>query len=115
MKIKRITIDLDTRNILVKWYSFTVLTINGFRHIKINNSASGRGFHLIGWHEIGYEIQDLLKIRLYACDDKARLYFDSQKSRHINILFDSKRVFIYQNRNELIRSVQKWKMSKKLK
>jgi len=90
--IKRVTIDLDkgiTLGIRRRWAMF-ILKAYGFKSIEEKRSPSGKGIHIIGWHDVGYPLKKLLFIRKLAMDDKIRIYLDGMSNRMINVLFDYK-------------------------
>jgi hypothetical protein len=68
-----------------KKYGFT-------EDISFNVSCTGKGYHIIGWHNgKGVSKRKLLKIRYMAGDDTARIWLDSKAHRQINVLFTHKK------------------------
>ena len=108
MKIRRITIDIDNKNAINICRAYAVLFVYGYRNISIKTSPSGRGYHLIGWHEKGHYLKDHLEIRKNAGADGARVYMDRMTGRTINILFDEKRTIIFHEAKDLKRGVGIW-------
>lgn len=107
IKIKRITVDLDDKKLLSIIRCWSILEVYGFGDIEFKPSPSNRGFHVTAWHKEGYDIDKLLRIRFIAGDDKARIFLDSFTNRTINILFDTKEVYIFKNDKELKKFVGK--------
>ena len=94
-KIKRITIDLDTRDInqLIKCLK-TLKKYKFNKDLQVKISPSGRGFHIISWADTkGVTLKKLIKIRRKAGDDKTRCDLDTWGSgqRMINVLFTGKK------------------------
>lgn len=109
--IQRITIDLDGNKTKYKTsiLGFIANTLNeaclkikidkilkefkklNIHHVTIKQSASKKGYHLTGWHKIGWTSDKLLQLRENLGDDKARIYLDRTHDKHIQVLFDTKR------------------------
>jgi len=89
--IRRITVDLDTREIKPLLRCLRVLRHHGFvKELTVHNSPSGKGFHVSAWAKKGVPLNKLLKIRRKAGDDAIRIMLDSKANRMINVLFTNK-------------------------
>ena len=93
-KIKRITIDIDTKNSLILLKCLVVLVSKRYHRFSIKRSPSKKGYHVVAWHKVGHTLEEHLRIREYAGDDPARISFDKNTTRTINVLFDVKTVRI---------------------
>lgn len=91
-KIERITIDLDTLEQDKLQHCLETLEDNGFTEdTNITISPSGRGYHIIAWHNNGgVPFKKLLEIRRIAGDDKIRVDLDAIGDRAIQVLFTYK-------------------------
>lgn len=92
IRITRITLDLDDRNINHVIKALKVLRRYGFtKKLEINQSPSKRGYHIIAWSQTGVSKKKLIKIRRKAGDDKIRCDLDARSGRQINVLFTNKK------------------------
>lgn len=90
--IRRITVDLDTKDFSSILNCLKVLYKYGFTEIEIKESPSGNGLHITGWMEgDGYCLDELLRIREEAGDDKCRIFIDGLGNRLIQVLFTNKK------------------------
>jgi hypothetical protein len=92
MLISRINVDLDSRDINDMLKCLRTLKKHDFvKDLMIKPSPGGKGFHVQAWHTgDGVEMEELLRIRRLACDDKIRCYLDSKTGRQIGVLFSKK-------------------------
>jgi len=88
--IRRITLDIDSKNPLYRLWAMLILRLFNFRDFELKRSPSGKGYHLVAWHPIGFRLERLLKIRRLAGDDEMRIKLDSMAERQIQVLFDTK-------------------------
>ena len=91
-KLKRITIDLDSRNIFKRLWCIFILKLFGYKDMEIKPSPSKKGYHVIAWHDKGYSFKFSLFIRRLAGDDKIRINLDKRTGRQVQVLFDKKKV-----------------------
>ncbi|MFW6173128.1 MAG: hypothetical protein ACOC5T_05230 [Elusimicrobiota bacterium] len=90
--IKRITLDIDTKDIIQVHNSIQTIKNQGFTEkLEILPSSGGHGYHIIAWSKTGVNKEQLLGIRAKAGDDPIRIYLDSMSGRMIQVLFDSKK------------------------
>jgi len=89
--IRRITIDLDTRDIDAIINCLQTLKKYGFtKNLEIKLSPSGKGYHIIAWTAKGVSLEKLVKIRREAGDDPIRCDLDLMGDRAIQVLFTNK-------------------------
>jgi hypothetical protein len=105
--IKRLTLDIDgykklKENLLVdfivqkqlykkaKRIEKKLLFKYKFTSVESRLSPSGRGLHIIAWHDVGFTKEKILKIRIELGDDVIRVLLDSKTGRDINVLFEKK-------------------------
>jgi len=89
--IRRITVDLDTRDENSLKKCLDVLKKYGFtKDLEVRTSPSGNGYHIIAWSDKGYTLEELLKIRKEAGDDDCRVFIDGLGNRLIQVLFTRK-------------------------
>ena len=90
-KIRRITIDLDTRSIDDVIRCLKRLRNAGFtQELTVRMSSSRKGIHVIAWSKKGVSLKKLLKLRCKAGDDRIRCRLDSCSGRQIQVLFTKK-------------------------
>lgn len=93
----RITIDLDTKNLLTLFLTLTKGIIITRKIPKIRRSATRRGFHII-WYGMEHSPKENLKYRYIIGDDKKRIELDRKcKKRISQILFTRKKILKAEN------------------
>lgn len=89
--IKRITCDLDTRDINDLIHCLKTFNRYGFnKELTIRDSPTGKGYHIICWSDHGVSKKKLIKIRRKAGDDPIRCDLDERSNRQIQVLFTHK-------------------------
>lgn len=90
--IKRITADIDTKNILALcWNIYKVfIYVKEFDRLELKKSNS-KGYHLIVWSRKNYTQAQIFHLRYLIGDDKKRIDVDKKRKHPKQYLFYKKR------------------------